>query len=95
MRIPGDISKITGIYGSQKNTGRISKTGAIVSKKDVLSISNEAKDFQTVTRALKDVPDVRQNRVDELLDKFETGSYNVSGQDVAEKVLKSVFDKKA
>lgn len=95
MRIPGDISKITGVYGTQKNTGRIGKTGSVASKKDVLSISNEAKDFQTVNKALKDVPDIRQSKVAELLGRFEAGSYNVTGRDVADKVINTVFDKKA
>ena len=95
MRIPGDLSKVTGIYGTQKNTGRVGKTEAAASKKDVLSISNEAKDFQTVFKALKEVPDIRQSKVAELSDQFETGSYNVTGRDVADKVVSAVFDKKA
>lgn len=95
MRIPGDLSKIAGIYGAQKNTGKIEKTHATASKKDVLSISNEAKDFQTVFKALRDVPDVRQSKVAELTGKIETGSYNVTGRDVAEKVINAAFDKKA
>jgi len=95
MRIPGDLSKINGVYGTQKNTGRIEKTGPVSSKKDVLSISNEAKDFQTVYKALKNVPDIRQNKVKELSERFEADSYNVTGRDVADKVIRSIFDKKA
>ena len=95
MRIPGDIPKITGMYGSQKNTGKIEKTGSVAAKKDVLSISNEAKDFQTVYKALKDVPDIRQSKVAELSERMEAGSYNVTGRDVVDKVIKTVFDKKA
>ncbi len=95
MRIPGDISKITGVYGSQKKIGRVERTGAPASKKDVLSISNEAKDFQTVYRALKDVPDVRSERVSSLEESIGSGKYNVSGRDVAGKVIKGAFDIKA
>ena len=95
MRIPGDIQKINGVYGTQKNAGRIGKIGSVASKKDVLSISNEAKDFQIVNKALKDVPDIRQSKVAELLGKFETDSYNVTGRDVADKVVNAIFDKKA
>lgn len=95
MRIPSDISKITGVYGTHKSVGRIEKTGSVSSKKDVVSISNEAKDFQIVNRALRDVPDIRQSKVNELRDILESGSYNVSGQDVAGKVIDSIFDRKA
>jgi negative regulator of flagellin synthesis FlgM len=95
MRIPGDISKITGVYGSQKNRGRVERTGAAASKKDVLSISSEAKDFQAVFRALKDVPDIRAEKVRSLETSIDNGSYNVKGRDVADKIVKSVFDIKA
>jgi negative regulator of flagellin synthesis FlgM len=95
MRIPGEIPKITGVYEKQKSLGRVEKTSAVSSKKDIVSISNQAKDFQTVQRALRDVPDVRQDKVFELTGKYETGQYNTSGTDIAESIVKSVFDKKA
>lgn len=95
MRINGDITKITGVYGTQKSIERLGKTGSVTAKKDILSISSEAKDFQTTLRALKDVPDVRQGRVNEILGKIETGNYIVTGQETAEKIVSSIFDKKA
>lgn len=95
MRILGDISKITGVYGTQKNIGRIGKTGSVAAKKDVLSISNEAKDFQTVYKALRNVPEIREAKVGSILGSIESGSYNVTGHDVAGKVISTVFDKKA
>lgn len=95
MRIPGDIPKISGVYGAQKNISRIGKTGSVAAKRDVLSISEEAKDFQTVRKALKDVPDIREEKVRDVLRSLESGSYNVSGCDVANKIISNVFDKKA
>lgn len=95
MRIPGDISKITGVYGSQKNIGRVERTGAVASKKDVLSISSEAKDFQAVYKALKEVPDIRREKVSSLEASIGSGKYSVNGRDVAEKVIKGGFDIKA
>ncbi len=95
MRIPGDISKITGVYGSQKNISRVTRPGAVASKKDVLSISNEAKDFQTVYKALKEVPDMRMEKVNDLSGSIEAGKYSVKGRDVAESVIKGAFDIKA
>lgn len=95
MRIPGEIPKINGVYGAQKNIGRLGKIEATVSKKDVLSISNEAKDIQTVYKALKDVPDIRQNKVADITGSYEAGTYNVTGRDIMDKVIKNVFDKKA
>jgi negative regulator of flagellin synthesis FlgM len=95
MRIPGDIPKITGIYDKYKNLNRIDNSNAVASKKDVVSISAQAKDFQAIFRALKEIPDIRRGKVNELLEKYEAGNYDIDGNDVAEKVINSVFDKKA
>ena len=95
MRISGEIPKITGVYEKQKSIGRVDSSSAVSSKKDIVSISTQAKDFSTVQRALRDVPDVRQDRISELTSSYETGQYNVSGSDIADNIVKSVFDKKA
>lgn len=95
MKIPGELSKINSIYRTRKSSGLIGKTESASPKKDVLSISNEAKDFQTVKRALKNVPDIRKDKVADILSKYESGGYNVSGREIADKVINSVFDKKA
>ena len=92
IRIPGDISKISGVYEQQKNVSKVGKTGSVAAKKDVLSISSQAKDFQTVFKALKDVPDIRQGKVNELSGKYEAGNYDIDGKDIIDKVIKNSFD---
>lgn len=94
MKIWGNIPKITEIYGKQKNLNKVNKTEGVSRKKDVLSISNEAKDFQTVMKALKDVPDIRQDKVNEIAKKYRSGKYNIDSKDVADKIVKSIIDKK-
>lgn len=94
MKIWGGIPKILGVYDKQKSLGKVGRSSGISAKKDVVSISNAAKDYQVAVKALKDVPDVRQDKVNELIQKFESGSYDVSGKEVADKVLKSILDRK-
>lgn len=94
MKIWGEIPKVTGVYNKQKNLNRIENASGIVSKKDAISISNQAKDYQTVMKALKDVPDIRRDKVDELAGKYEKDGYDASGRDVADKIIKSIIDKK-
>jgi len=94
MKIWGEIPKILGVYDRYKNVERVDKASGVNSKKDVLSISNQAKDFQTAIKAVKDVPDIRQDKVNEYMDKYQAGNYDVSGSDIADKILKSTLDKK-
>lgn len=95
MKISGDIYNVSKVYGKQNNVNKVSKTSSVAPKKDVVSISNNAKDYQTISKALKDVPDVRQGKVDEFSEAYSSGRYNVSGQEIVEKLGKSVLDKKA
>jgi negative regulator of flagellin synthesis FlgM len=94
MKIWGEIPKILGVNTKHNSVNKVDKTSGVAAKKDVLSISNTAKDFQTVLKALKDVPDIRQDKVNEMVEKYESGKYDVGGRDIADKILKSTFDKK-
>ncbi len=94
MKIWGEIPKVSGVYNKQKSVGKVDKTGNVASKKDVLSISSQAKDYQTVMKALKETPDIREEKVNSLADKYESGQYEVKNTDIADKILKSVTDKK-
>lgn len=93
MKIWGEIPKVSGIYSNQKSLGKVDKVDSVSSKKDVVSISNEAKDIQTVMKALKNTPDIRAELVDRLKEKYEAGEYEVKETDIADKILKSLMEK--
>lgn len=95
MKITGDIYNVAKVYNKQKSVGNIAKTGQVVPKKDVVSISNDGRDYQTVAKALRDVPDIRQEKVDELTELYRSGGYNVSGEEIVEKIGRSILDRKA
>ena len=80
MRINGDVNKISGVYNKSKNLGKIEKTESIASKKDILSISKGGKDFQTAMKALRDIPDIRHERVSSIQEKYDKGEYDVEQQ---------------
>ena len=97
MKILGGISNISEVYNKQTNVNKTGKISAIASKKDIVSISGEAKkqakDFQLVMNAVRNVPDVRNDKVNDLIDKYESGQYDVRGEDIADKILKSITEK--
>lgn len=94
MKIWGEIPKVSGIYDKNKKLNKVDGISGISSKKDVISISNQAKDIQTVMKVLKDVPDVRQEKVKELSEKYESGGYNANGKEIADKIISSIMDKR-
>ena len=87
MRITGNVGNVTGVYTNDKRISRVENTNKISPSKDDVKISNVGKDFTIAMNALKDVPDVRMDRVSELSAKIERGEYNVSGEDIASKIL--------
>lgn len=94
MRIWGEHPKVQGTYGKQGKTTPSVNEAKASQKKDNITISSFARDYQIVMKKLKDVPDVRAEKVNEILNKINSGTYDVSGRDVADKIIRSVFDKK-
>lgn len=51
-----------------------------------VSISSISRDVKLAKKAIEELPDVREERVRELKDQIEHGTYNVSGEKIAEKM---------
>jgi len=94
MKIWGNIPQIQELYNKNKSTSKVEKSSAISSKKDVVSISNEGKDFQAALKAAKEAPDIRTDRVEEIKQRMQQDSYEVSSADVADKIVESILNKK-
>ena len=45
-------------------------------------------------KALKNVPDIRKDKVKKLQSQIESGDYKVSGKDIADSILKNITEKK-
>lgn len=82
-----NISKIASVSNDRRNIKSTDKTQGVSGKKDVVSISNKAKDFQSVMKALVTIPDIRQDKIDEMMRKYGV-SNGSPGNDIAEKILK-------
>ena len=94
MKIWDGIPRILGIYDKQKNINRVESASPTSAKKDVVSISGQAKDYQIIMKALENIPDVRHEKIEQIAKKYNSGGYGVDGRDVADKMLNSFFDKK-
>lgn len=89
-----NIDKITQAYRKQeinKESIKSAKTG----KSDELSLSGVARDYQFAMNAIKNVPDIRKEKVDAIKEQIRTGTYVVDAGNIAEKMLESInFDRK-
>jgi negative regulator of flagellin synthesis FlgM len=98
MEIPGNDFRIKGktiqdrIKTGDKTTntksqGGTSSTGAT----EQIAISPKAKDIQKATEAVNAAPDIRIEKVDQIREQISNGSYSVSSEQLAEKILENLI----
>ncbi len=94
MRI-GTYNMISQIYGSNnaKKTSNTNST-SYASFKDEVSFSSMGKDMQVAKNALAGVSDVRESKVNDIKTRLNNGTYEVSSEDFADKLM-SAFAAKA
>lgn len=93
MRI-GAYNQVAQLYGSQSvKTSRGANSIGDTSTLDQVSFSTVGKDMQVAKNALNSVPDVRKERVDALKESIANGTYQVSAESFAEKML-AAYDEK-
>lgn len=72
-------------YG--KTAPKVEKTKGKKFSEDKIEISTEAREIQVAMKALKETPEVREAKIDEIRAQIKNGTYNPSAEDVAEKLL--------
>ena len=71
---------------SVSKINKVSKKGT-VSQTDKLEISQAGKDYQVAKQAVKEASDIRVDLVDDIKERLANGTYNVSDEDFADKLL--------
>lgn len=84
MRIEA-YSQVQQIYNTQK-TKSTAKAGT-QSFKDALQISSKGKDFTVAKQAVAQAPDIRTDVTEPIKASLENGTYKVSANDFADKLL--------
>lgn len=59
------------------------------SSSDKFEISDTAKNYQLAKQAIKDAPDIREDKVAEIKAKMQAGNYTVTPSDFADKLIQS------
>ncbi|MBR4719873.1 MAG: flagellar biosynthesis anti-sigma factor FlgM [Lachnospiraceae bacterium] len=84
MRIEA-YNQIGQVYAPKKTYGT-TKTNS-VSRMDQVQISSIGKDIQTVKQAVANAPDIRENITAPIKTRVQNGTYDVSTDDFASKLL--------
>ena len=91
MKIPDYLnSKIGDVYlqqlrGAKGNEARAASEPQ-KTKKDELILSSLATEIRDVTEKAKDIPEVRQGKIDAIKEQVEARTYNVDGKLVAKSI---------
>ncbi|MGM0370028.1 MAG: flagellar biosynthesis anti-sigma factor FlgM [Bacillota bacterium] len=82
------VSKLLSKYNNQKdnNKNNLDQTES-ASKKDSFNISKNAQQLQKAKAKIDDVSKARQEKVAKLKQEVQQGNYDVSGEEIAEKML--------
>lgn len=88
MRIESYI-QMQQLYPSKNTVKTTNKPTANFS--DKLQISSLGKDINVAKQALASTPDIREDLVSSIKEKYQNGTYNVSGEAFADKVLGNFY----
>ncbi|NLG89100.1 MAG: flagellar biosynthesis anti-sigma factor FlgM [Clostridiaceae bacterium] len=94
MKIWGNNPKVFGVYNKQNPIDKIQKNNIVSSGKDEYKISEQAKEYQIVMKALAKIPDIREDKVKEISAKIESGEYRVEAEDISDKIIRMLINEK-
>ena len=91
MRIDA-YNRISRLYEAQQTSKVKEKEKVDKTKEDGVEISKVGRDIQVVREGLKQAPDIRYDKVNDIIRRMESGTYSVSAEEVANKIVDNYFD---
>ncbi len=90
MKISSQMNVQSILKTYQKNTKVEKATGKKGLETDKVEISSKAREMQVAMKALSQLPDVRNDKVEEIRSQMRNGKYKASAEDVVNKLLEGV-----
>ncbi|HOB12456.1 MAG TPA: flagellar biosynthesis anti-sigma factor FlgM [Syntrophomonadaceae bacterium] len=89
------VQNLLQVYGKNKKINNIESASAARSmRKDALAISDESRIKQKAMQAIRQAEDVRMEKVEELRERISMGTYTLSEDQVAEKMIeRAIIDR--
>lgn len=86
MKIDGTSLSPVGSVQATNRVGQV-KGKALSQGADEVAVSEKAQVYQALLQKVKEIPDVREERVRTLAEQIANGEFQVNAQKVAEKLL--------
>ena len=84
---------VSNIQDGGKTDGLAKEGSSQTVKEDKVVLSPKAKEVQEATKLIKELPDIREEKVAKLKEEIEQGTYRIDGKKIAFKMLKeSILD---
>ena len=79
------------IYSSSGSKPHHKVGSANLEKRDAFTLSVQAEDYQQVRNTLAQLPDIRQDQVNAIRARIESGQYNIGATAIADKIIQNVY----
>ena len=83
---PSQLNKISDVYQNQLKKNRINQQTNI-NKEDEINISSKAREIKEIHHKLDTIDEIREEKVKNIKNALQNGSYNISPEEVAQKLL--------
>lgn len=61
--------------------------GGVAVPQERIDLSGKAREVQQLQKAVTEAPEIREDRVNELKSRIQNGTYHVSAEDIASKIV--------
>ena len=82
---------LSGLQDVTKTKAKVQKVEPKADQQDKVRISTQAKEFQRAYELINKTPDIRADKVAPLEQAIKTGTYNVRGEQVANKLIEQTI----
>jgi negative regulator of flagellin synthesis FlgM len=86
-----EVSRLLAVNPSSRGVHQTNaRSGSVSNGREAanVEISSTAQEIQQVKRQINGLPDIREQRVAELKSQIENGTYNVSGDAIADLIIR-------
>ena len=84
---------VNNVQDNRKTGGSAKQDSSQTVKEDKVVLSPKAKEVQEATKLIKELPDIREEKVAKLKEQVDQGTYRIDGKKIAFEMLKeSILD---